>query len=220
MTWGAGASGDFEILGIVENERFRGLERSSEPAVYLSTRQFPQTGVVLLLRAAQDPRTMLRDVRAGVRTVEPTATVSAPRRLADIADEQLVTRRVTADVISGFAAAALALAALGVYGVLTLIVASRTREIGVRLALGATPKGIARHVLLRSLVHALPGVALGIALAVIAGRLLEGTLVGVTGTDVSTLTAVAGTMLAAATVAALLPAMRAARVDPIDALRS
>ena len=146
--------------------------------------------------AAREIRAVARDLRAGVRAVEPAATVSTARLLTDILDDQLVARSVTANVISGFSGAALALAALGVYGVLSLLVASRTREIGIRLALGASPTLIAGRIVRESLRNAAPGLALGIALAFIAGRLLEGVLVGVTASDPLTLAMVAVTMLA------------------------
>ncbi len=225
-TWGLTAPGEFEIVGVVENERFRGLESPSEAAVYLSTRQFPQTGFTLLLRmkqtlnTASEIRAVARDLRAGVRAVEPAATVSSARTLTDLLDDQLVARSVTANVISGFSGAALALAALGVYGVLSLLVASRTREIGIRLALGASPARIAGRIVRESLRNAAPGLALGVALAFVAGRLLEGVLVGVTAGDPVTLAVVAVTMLGTAVLAALIPAVRAARVDPAVALRS
>jgi predicted permease len=219
LTWGASAPAEFEILGTVENERFRGLERPSEPAVYVSTRQFAQTGFVLLVRSATDTRAVAQEVRSGVRAIEPGATVGSPASLAGILGDQLVARRVTADVIGGFAGAALALAALGVYGVVAMLVASRTREIGVRLALGASPRGIFGRVLGESILNAAPGIAGGVVLAIVAGRLLEGFLVGVSGGDPLTLALVAGTMLGAAVLAALFPAVRAARVDPAIALR-
>jgi len=222
LTWGTAAPSEFEILGVVENEQFRGLERPSEPAVYLSTRQFAQTAFTILISAGSsraDPRAVAREVRAGVRAIEPAATVTPPASLGDLLADQLVARRVTADVIGGFAAAGLALVALGVYAVLSMLVASRTREIGVRLALGATPGGIAKWMIGESILGAAPGLVGGIVLALVAGRLLEGVLVGVTGKDPLTLALVTATMLGAAVLAALVPAVRAARVDPVTALR-
>ena len=133
--------------------------------------------------------------------------------------DQLAARRVTADVIGSFAGSALALAALGVYGVLSMLVASRTREIGVRLALGASPFRIAGGVVRESLSNTAPGLVAGVGLAIAAGRLLEGFLVGVTSGDPVTLALVSATMLGAAVLAALIPAVRAARVDPVAALR-
>ena len=225
-TWGASAPAEFEILGVVENERFRGLELPSEPAVYLSTRQFAQTGFTLLIstantiRGASEPRVVVRELRAWVRAIEPAATIDSPVLLTDILAEQLVARRVTADVIGGFAGSALALAALGVYGVLSMLVASRTREIGVRLALGASPSRMAVGVVRESVLNTAPGLVAGVGLAIAAGRFLESFLVGVTGRDPVTLSLVSGTMLGVALLAALIPALRAARVDPVVALRA
>ena len=229
MTWSASAPEEFEILGVVENERFRGLERPSEPAVYLSTRQFAQTAFTLLVvtgtritsttSLAPDPRAIAGEVRAGVHAIEPGATVGPPVLLADILRDQLVARRVTADVIGGFAGSALALAALGVYGVLSMLVASRTREIGVRLALGASPRAIAGSVVRESVWNTAPGLVAGAGLALVAGRLLESFLVGVSSSDPLTVVLVTATMLGAAVLAALIPAVRAARVDPVVALR-
>ena len=220
MTWGTVAPEAFEIVGVAENERFRGLEQPSEPAVYLSTRQFAQSSFALLVSTATDARAVAGLLRAAVRAIEPGATVAPPVTLADRLGTQLAARRVTADVVGVLAGASLALAALGVYGVFSILVASRRREIGVRMALGASPALVARRVVGDSILSALPGLAIGVVLALVAGRLLESVLVGISGRDPATLTLVAATMMAAAVIAALVPAIRAARVDPAIALRS
>jgi putative ABC transport system permease protein len=219
-TWGDAAPRDFEIVGIVENERFRGLEEPSAPAFYLSTRQFPQRDFAALVRTSVGPGAIAGDVRTAARGAEATATVAPPVALSSLLDDQLVTRRVTTDVIGGLAGIALALAALGLYGLVAVTTAGRTREIGVRLALGASPRGVARGVVQESLVNAVFGLLLGLGLALVAGRLLEGLLVDVTGRDPVTLTAVAAILIAVAVAAALVPAQRAARVNPAVALRS
>ena len=127
---------------------------------------------------------------------------------------------MTTSVIGTFAGAALLLAALGLYGLLAILVATRTREIGVRLALGAPPRTVARGVLRESLQNAAAGVAIGCALALLAGRLIQGLLVGVSPADPFTLATVAVTLMTVSGAAALVPALRAARVDPIQALRA
>jgi putative ABC transport system permease protein len=220
FTWGEAAQVDFRIVGVVENERSRGLEIPVGPAMYLSTRQFPQHGVTMLLRTGRDPLAFAAGVRAALRAAEPGATLSAPRELSSILADQLVARRVTTGVIGWFALAALALAALGLYGLLAMHVAGRTREIGVRLAIGASPAVVARQVVGESLVNAALGVALGAALALATGRALRGLLVGVSARDPITLGVVALVLLAVATLAALFPARRAALVDPMCALRA
>ncbi|MEZ5286897.1 MAG: FtsX-like permease family protein [Vicinamibacterales bacterium] len=123
-------------------------------------------------------------------------------------------------MVAGFALLAWLLAATGLYAVLALFVSTRTRELGVRVALGATPAGIGTRVVRESLGDALVGVAAGLVLALASGRLLEGLLVGVGGADLPTLAVVTCGMLAAAALASLPPVLRATRVDPVVALRS
>jgi ABC-type lipoprotein release transport system permease subunit len=204
----------------VANERFRGLERPASPAFYLSTRQFPQSAVSLLVRTSGDPLAAASDVRAALRDVDPAITVNRATSLEAILGEQLAARRLTTDLIGGFGLTALLLAALGMYGLLTVLVASRTREIGVRLAIGASPSTVARHIVGDSLVNAAMGLVAGTILALATGRLLSSLLVGVSARDPLTMAAVAAVLLVVATAAALLPARRAARVDAITALRA
>jgi predicted permease len=220
FAWGDEAPGDFGVVGIVENERFRGLEEAALPAVYLSTRQFPQRGFTVLVRTATNPLSFAGQVRTVVRRVDAQVASGTATSLEAILSEQLAARRVTTDVIGGFASAALGLAALGLYGLLAVVVAGRTREIGVRLALGASPASVARHIVGESLRNVVAGVAVGIGLALLAGWLLQGLLVGVTARDPATLAVVAGTLAVVGLVAALGPAGRAARIDPARALRA
>ena len=219
-TWGPGVPAEYEIVGVVEDERFRGLEQPSLPAVYISTRQFPLTAAAVMVRgpAAQEPWTSA--LRGAIRQAQPAATVGRIVTLDAILSEQMSTRRVTADVVSGFALAALGLAALGLYGLMAVSVAAASRELSVRLALGASPAEVARAVVFASLGHASLGVAVGLALALALGRLVQHLLVDVSAHDPRTVVAVAGVMLVAAALAGALPAGRAARIDPASALRS
>jgi putative ABC transport system permease protein len=214
-----GAPSDFEIVGIVVNERFRGLERPPQPAYYISTRQFPQTGLTLMVRTTGDPLAQAAEVRATVRRTDPAITVDRFTTIDQIMAEQLVSRRVTSEVINGFATTALGLAALGMYGLLMIAVASRRREIGIRLAVGASPASIALRTLRDGLASASLGVLLGLGLALISGRYLHGLLVDVSASDPVLLGLTAAVLLGTATVAAAIPAWRAARVDPLSALR-
>jgi hypothetical protein len=218
-TWGDRVPADYEVVGIVENERFRGAEEPAQPALYVSTRQFPQSSASLLVRTRADPRSVISEVRSTVRAIVPGATVSAPVSLSAIASEQLAVRRVTTDVIGGFAGAALLLAALGLYGLMAAGVSSQRREIGVRMALGATPSLVARKVVMESLANVALGMAAALVLALAAGQVLESLLVGVGARDPLTLTAVGGMLLAVAVLTALGPARRAATVDPARMLR-
>jgi predicted lysophospholipase L1 biosynthesis ABC-type transport system permease subunit len=218
--YGSSVPDEFTIVGIVGNERFRGLEQPVQPAYYLSTRQFPQTGVVLLARTAGDPVASTSDIRAAIRETNPAITLDRATSLDAILSAQLAQRRVTTDVIGGFALVAVALAALGMYGLLAVLVGSRTREIGVRMAIGASPGSMARQVVANSVTNAAIGVALGSILAIVTGRLVQSLLVGVTAGDPLTFGVVAATMLLASIGSALVPARRAARIDPADALRA
>jgi len=218
--YGTAAAAEFEIVGIVRNERFRGLEQPTQPAYYLSTRQFPQTSFSLLVRTQGDPLAAAADVRSAVRAADAATTFTHPTSLERILAGQLAQRRVTTDVIGGFAAAALSLAALGMYGLVAMLAGGRTREIGVRLAIGATPASVARHVVGESLGNAVAGIAIGCLLALAAGTLIQSLLVDVSAHDPATLGLVAAVLLVVAVVAALVPAIRAARIDPVAALRA
>jgi predicted permease len=214
------APDEFEIVGVVKSERVRGLEQPAQPAFYLSTRQFPQTGFAILVRTEGDPLAMAADLRSAILAAGPAITFERPTSLERILADQLVSRRVTTDLIGGFAGAAIGLAALGMYGLLVVLVSSRRREIGVRLALGARPASVARLVLFDSLRNAALGVVLGSALSVITGRLIQSLLVDVSPADPMTLAMVVSVLLAVAVAAAVVPAFRAARIDPADALRA
>lgn len=216
----AGAPAEYEIIGVVTNERFRGLELPAQPAYYLSTRQFPQSGVSLLVRTSEDPLVHAPDIRAAIRAHDPAMTMDRVTTIERILDGQLAVRRATTEVIGGFAAGALALAALGMYGLLTVAVGSRRREIGIRLAVGASPVAVSRHVIAHALQNATVGVLLGSVLALGSGRLLRGLLVGVSAHDPMLLGFAAIVLLTAAAGAAVIPAIRAARLDPLAVLRS
>jgi predicted permease len=210
---------EFRIVGIVEDERFRGLEQPSQPAVYMSTRQFPQQQLAMLIRADVEPASIATSARERVRAFDPGVPVANLSALSSILAEQLVTRRATTQVINGFAGGALALAGLGLYGLLALLVSARMRETGIRLALGSSPAVEARRVVRECVASATLGIAGGLGLALLFGRLAQSLLVGVSPRDTPTLTVVSTAMLAVAACAALLPAWRAARVDPASVLR-
>lgn len=220
LTWGNEVPGEYEIVGVVEDERFKGLEHPSEPAVYLSTRQFPQTSFSLLIRTSARSAAVMGDLRAVLRRLDPGATLSSPTTLSAILDEQLVARRLTTDVVGAFAAVALLLATLGLYSLLAMFVAKATREIGVRLAIGASPRRVARQVATRGFSYIAIGVALGSVLSLAAGQFLESWLVGVSARDPATFAAVAFVLAGSGALSIIAPAVRAARIDPAVALRN
>ena len=218
--YGANAPHEFEIVGIVRNERVRGLERPAQPAFYLSTRQFPQSAFTLIVRTSQSPRGVAGDLRAALYAHDSRVTFDRALPLDAILATQLMPRRATTAVIGGFAMVALSLAALGTYGLLSLLVGSRKHEIGIRLAIGASPASLARRVVLDSLRTAAVGVALGSVLSLASVRVIDHLLVGVSRNDVPTLALSMSLLLTLAAAGAILPALRAARTDPAIVLRS
>jgi ABC-type antimicrobial peptide transport system permease subunit len=154
-----------------------------------------------------------------IRDVDASVTFSRPRSLASILDAQLGTRRITTDVVSGFAGLAVGLAALGLYGLLLVAVTARSKDFGVRLALGAAPWALARGVIGESLRDAGIGIALGLVLASIAGGLIRALLVDVAPGDPLTLAGVGAVLIFVAAASAVVPARRAAAVDPVRVLR-
>jgi hypothetical protein len=218
--WGPSAATEFVVVGVVEDERFRGLEQPSRPALYLSTWQFPQAHVQLIVRTADDPLAVAPAVRAAVRRESPRATIERVTSLEAILADQLAGRRITTGVVTTFGSLALALAAIGLYGLMAVSVADRRREFGVRVALGATPSSLAAGVVGTGLRWTAIGVAGGLALSLVTGPLLASLLVDVRAWDPATLVVVSLVLFAVTTVATLVPALRAAGVDPWAALRS
>jgi ABC-type lipoprotein release transport system permease subunit len=174
-----------------------------------------------VVRTSGDPRQVLGGIRQAVHNVAPTRAVFGVRTLSETLDTSLDKPRLNAEVVALFAASALTLAAVGLYSLMMLAVAAQTREIGVRVALGATPGRIVSAVVSQALRPVMAGVAIGAGLAamVLNASAIRSELFGVTPADGVTLMAVAGVLGAAAMLAALIPARRAAGIDPIQALR-
>jgi ABC-type antimicrobial peptide transport system permease subunit len=172
------------------------------------------------VRATGDPLGLGPTLRREVAAVRGDVGVSQIKPLASVARETLAGPRAASRVLLLFGGLALFLAALGLYGVVACVVGELTRELGVRLALGARPAALVAFVLRRALGLALAGLALGVALALAAGRLLEGALYGVTPRDPATLAGVALVLLFAAAAAGYGPARRASRLDPARVLRA
>jgi len=209
------------VIGIVGSTTQLGLDRGELPEFYCLLKQYPAPmGLHLAVRSRADPAGVLASVRTAVRAValdEPIFSVELmTSRIADFSSD----RRFNMGLFTFFAATALLLAVIGIYGVLSCVVGQRTRDIGIRMALGAQRMDVLRNVLGRGLWLALPGVLLGLAGAWTGSRLLESQLFGIRGTDPFTYGAGAVLLLLAALVACYVPARRAASVNPIEALRA
>ncbi len=208
------------VVGVVGDVRERGLDREAVPTLYVAHSQVPLRSMHVVARTAADPLALAAAVRREVTALDAAIPVANVRTLDALVAESVSARRFYMLLLGVFAAAALVLAAIGVFGVMSYSVARRTREIGVRMALGAHAGRMLRLVLREALGLAALGVALGVAGALALTRLLSGLLYGVTATDPLTFVAVAATLSAVALLASYLPARRATRVDPMVALRS
>jgi putative ABC transport system permease protein len=207
-----------EIVGVVGNIRRASLTDDPRADLYFPFERVMSPSTTLFIRANGDPIAALPAVRAAVRRLEPHAVVYETRTLSHIAEESAAVTRLATRLLAGFAVIALLLAAIGVYGVMSYRVRRRTRELGTRLALGASPRDITRLVLQQAAAIAAVGLAVGTAAALAFARTLASLLFDVPPWDPATL-ASATVLLAAATLAAsYLPARRAARVDPVSIL--
>ncbi|HLE85821.1 MAG TPA: ABC transporter permease [Thermoanaerobaculia bacterium] len=208
------------IVGVVEPVKVYDLEREVvKETIYVHYRQMPQTGMTFVLRTAGDPEALSEPLRQAVLAVDPEQPVFNVTTMERQIRESLVTRRVSMVLLVAFAALAVALAAVGVYGVLAFSVTQRHREIGTRMALGAAPRDVLRLVVGQGLGMTGIGIALGLAGALLLGRFASALLFGVAPWDPVTLAAVTAGLLAVAALACFRPARRAATVDPMAALR-
>ena len=164
--------------------------------------------------------TLLPAVRREIKALDPALPVVEPRTVEDVQAAGLADRRLPMQLMTAFAALALVLAAVGVYGVMAYSVAARTREIGVRVALGAQPKSVFAMILRQGLGAAVVGLTVGLLGAAALGRSLTKLLYGIAPTDALTFVVVAVVLVAVSVAACLIPARRAVRVDPLNALRS
>jgi putative ABC transport system permease protein len=211
---------EYTIIGVAGNTRNFGLESDAPPAVYASALTFSQWNPMsLIVRSAGDPASHATAIRAAVRALDPRVPVYDVNLFTDLLSNSLGARRFNMYLLACFAAIALALASVGLFGVLAYLVAQQTRDIGIRMALGATRTDVFRRILGHGLGLATLGCLVGIAGGVGAGRLLSGLLFSVERTDLLTFISVPLVLLAVALLACYIPARRAARVDPLVALR-
>jgi putative ABC transport system permease protein len=214
------------VVGVVGNIRVRGLERESEPQVYVPSRQVPDGSLILyapkdlVVSAAVPARMLVPAVRQIIARADPQQPISDVRLLSEVVEAETAARRDQVRVLAGFAAIAFLLAGIGIHGLLAFAVSSRTREIGLRMALGARSGELVAMVLRRGLLLAALGVSLGVALAVAAGRALQAVLAGVSPSDPETFAGAVALVLLMTLLGCLLPAIRAVRVDPLTAIRT
>jgi len=216
--------GPCEIVGVVGDVRNKSFVSESQddrlrPAVYLPHAQHPYGQMALAVRSTGDPASLTNAVRKEVQAIEKDQPVFNVRTVSQIRNESMVPQRLSAFIFAIFAFIALLLAAIGIYAVIAYSVVQRTREIGIRMALGAQAADVLRLVIRNGMALALIGVAIGLAGAFALSRLMRTLLYGVTTTNGVTFVCVSVGLLAVAFIACLIPARRATKVDPLVALR-
>jgi putative ABC transport system permease protein len=216
--WGSPLTG--EIVGVVEDLRLDGPDRASPPTIYWPYSQFPTPYHNVLVRSTLAPGELAPRVAELLQALQPGQPLGAATSLEALTAARLSERRFAARLLQLFAAAALLLSALGLYGVVAWSVSRRTRELGLRAAVGADRRELARLVLGSGLRLAALGVALGAPGAMLLGRSLEHLLFGVGAGDAVSLAVAAAGLLGVTLLASALPALRAARLDPVQALRA
>ena len=211
--------GAARVVGVVGDTRHYGLDSEPRPAIFLPFLQNAFPGMALVVRTAADPAQFAPLVRREVLALDPAQPIFDLRTMEAVLSQSVFVPRTSMLLLAAFAGAALLMALVGIYGVIAYSVGQRTRELGVRMALGATAGGTVRMIVRSSMGSVALGVVIGLAGAVVVSRALSGMLHGVGPLDPLVFGAVPLALAAAALVASLLPARRAAKVDPIEALR-
>ena len=210
---------EYEIVGVAKDIKNNSLRTAAEPAVYFAGHQFPSRKMHLVVRGHGDPARLTAIVRQEVQRVDPSLPLGDIKPMDRVLAESVDPPRFVMLLMTAFAALALTLAAVGIYGILTFMVSHRRREIGIRLALGAQPSAMLRMIVREGVSLALIGCAIGVVGTFVGGRALSGFLFSVEPWDPATLSGVIFVVLGVAAVACLVPGRRAAAEDPSSALR-
>lgn len=207
------------IVGVVGSVRHLGLDVEPRPEIYYHTNTSPPFGPVVVIRTTGDPQRLISIARAKVREIDRDVPISNVNTMEQLVAQSVAQRRFGMFLVGIFAALALVLAVVGIYGVVSYSVAQRTNEIGVRMALGASASDVLKLVLKNGMTLALIGVGIGLAAAVAVTRLMSAMLFEVKPTDVATFAIVSVGLILVALLACYVPARRAMKVDPLVALR-
>ncbi len=207
------------VVGVIGDIRHGSLEEAPKAELYIPSRQGPPTAPFVAVRTTGDPAALAGAVRRAIAAIDPLTPIYEMKPMTEVRRQSIAERRFLLTLVGLFGTLALALAALGVYGAMTVLVSERTTEVGVRLALGATPAQIVRLVLSRAGILAGTGVAIGLGLTIVGAPLMAHSLFGIAPRDLEALSITPAILLMAALVAAAVPARRAMHVDPIVTLR-
>ncbi len=220
--FGAGANARelIEIVGVVADSKYVTVGEAERPFLYRPFAQAYTPRPTMLVRSAGMPASVLPAITQEVRALDPGLAVFNVSSLVDATSISLLPARIAGDLLAALGILALALAALGIYGVLSFVVRTRTREIGLRVALGATPGAVTLMVVRQAMIWTGAGAVIGMTLAFLLTRFLDALLYGISATDPATFGGVALLLVLVTLVAALVPAVRASRLDPLAALRT
>src|SRR5450631_112558 len=210
---------EWQIVGVFRNVHNRGMRNDGFPEINVPFWQSPWPSAAIAVRTAGDPALMTKSIAAAVHSLDPDLALAQVKTMDQIVSESLVSDRFLSLLYCSFAAVALLLAAIGIYGVMAFMVAQRTHEIGLRIALGADQRHVVKIVLVEGLALTAIGLAIGLGGACLVGRAMRSTLYGVGTVDFAAFGAVSTVLLASALLACYIPAQRAAKVDPMVALR-
>jgi predicted permease len=219
INFGGGEEANQEIVGIVADVKNDDLDEAVDPIAYSPYAQNVRSTMSLVIRTTQDPHQLAAAVRSEVRSLDPNLPVSNIKSLGEMIHERVSPKRLMTYILAVFALIALLLASVGIYGVMSYAVTQRTREIGVRMALGAQAADVLKLIVRNGMSMALIGVAIGLAGAYGLTRLLVNLLFKTTPTDPLTFAGVSLALIVVALIACYVPARRATRVDPLVALR-
>jgi putative ABC transport system permease protein len=212
--------GPVTVVGIVKQAHQYNIHRSDRPQLYRPYSQRPSLSFTAVIRTGLDAGAIAPHIKRAVAELDPLQPVADIRTLTSTVDASLLDRRLAMTLVAGFAGAALILAAVGLYGLMAHMVSQRTREIGIRLALGAQTRQVRWMVIRRGAILAAAGLLAGLVGAYAGRRVLETQLYQVSPTDITTLAGAAAVLLLVALLASYIPARRAVSIDPVEALRA
>jgi putative ABC transport system permease protein len=215
--WGPPLTG--EIIGVAGDVKANGLDSDTRPMIYWPYPQFPSIFNNIVARTEGDPLKLVAAVKSQIWSVDPQQPIASVATMEQVLANSVAPRRFNMLLIVIFAGVALALAAVGIYGVISYTVSQRTHEIGIRVAMGARGSDVLTLVIGQGMTLALTGVGLGLAAALVLTQLMSSLLFGVSPTDAPTFVIIAILLTGVALVACIVPARRATRVDPMVALR-
>jgi len=207
------------VVGVVGHVYRVGPQTEGEPQLYLPYTQNPQTTLSIVARGGGPATGLVQPLRGAVRSLDPDLPIARLRPMSDLVSNAMARQRFNATLLGIFALTALLLASVGLYGVMAYVVSQRTREIGIRMALGGQPSAIRWSVLRQGLVVSVLGLAIGMLLSIMTAKAISGLLFGVQALDLPTYLSIGGLLLIVALIASYGPARRATRVDPLLALR-